>query len=225
MTRRLLNLLTALSLLLCVALAAMWVRSYWVSEDFNSHGFRFFQRYGPIAYAFGLRSGAGGLWLNVVRPDAPPTPKELDRIRDNFLSTGWEIHRFAPVYPRLWTTNQVTSSLGGTRPAPLPQPPQPLSWRLLGVDWKVEASRTDFATYTVYRVVFPYWMPTALLGLIPALRLLPALRRRKARARSARGLCPSCGYDLRATRGRCPECGILIRNGSAESSSLSAGSE
>jgi hypothetical protein len=28
-----------------------------------------------------------------------------------------------------------------------------------------------------------------------------------AQRRKAQGLCPDCGYDLRATRGQCPECG------------------
>jgi len=32
---------------------------------------------------------------------------------------------------------------------------------------------------------------------------------RRARA----GLCPSCGYDLRASRGRCPECGAKVSGG------------
>src|SRR5688572_3907797 len=35
MKRRLLNLLTALSLLLCVAVVALWVRSYWVKDQFE----------------------------------------------------------------------------------------------------------------------------------------------------------------------------------------------
>ena len=52
-------------------------------------------------------------------------------------------------------------------------------------------------------VVAPWWMLT-LTGL--PLPLAAALRRARAR-RPPAGLCPSCGYDLRATPARCPECG------------------
>ena len=43
------------------------------------------------------------------------------------------------------------------------------------------------------------------LFVIGWLWLLPARLRRNRAARL--GLCPDCGYDLRATPGRCPECG------------------
>ena len=48
-------------------------------------------------------------------------------------------------------------------------------------------------------------LPTAELG-----RLLVGLEtttRRIDAARRRPGVCPACGYDLRATPGRCPDCG------------------
>lgn len=52
-------------------------------------------------------------------------------------------------------------------------------------------------------IVFPAWVPVAALLLPPGIAF--ALCRR--RARKATGLCPICGYDLRASAVRCPECG------------------
>jgi hypothetical protein len=52
----------------------------------------------------------------------------------------------------------------------------------------------------------PYWL-LQLLTLAPPIALF--WRRRRPSRRDAAGVCPACGYDLRATPDRCPECGCV----------------
>jgi hypothetical protein len=51
-----------------------------------------------------------------------------------------------------------------------------------------------------------YWSVLLFSALAPLGRLFSKWTRIKAN-RVAQGLCPNCGYDLRATPDRCPECG------------------
>jgi hypothetical protein len=64
---------------------------------------------------------------------------------------------------------------------------------------------------------FPRWSPFIFVGYLLVLMagawLLDA-RNRRALARARRGLCASCGYDVRASAERCPECGKRIPHGS-----------
>lgn len=59
-----------------------------------------------------------------------------------------------------------------------------------------------------YRLLLvPVWYPLLAFAVAPALWLVREWKHRKARQRGASGLCPACGYDLRASPDRCPECG------------------
>jgi len=52
-----------------------------------------------------------------------------------------------------------------------------------------------------------HWAVLAMTLILPALWLGRLLYRR---SRLGEGLCPKCGYDLRATPDRCPECGYEL---------------
>jgi hypothetical protein len=54
---------------------------------------------------------------------------------------------------------------------------------------------------------FPYWAMIGALGVPIAWRVVKVARRWQ---QYEQGLCPKCGYDLRATPDRCPECGSVF---------------
>lgn len=55
-----------------------------------------------------------------------------------------------------------------------------------------------------------YWMPMALLAILPVLSVRRIIMWRRQRWRIRNQCCVSCGYDLRASNDRCPECGTAI---------------
>jgi hypothetical protein len=56
-------------------------------------------------------------------------------------------------------------------------------------------------------LTLPYWAPLFAGAVLPLIVLRRAAREHRRRRAARRGICPTCGYDLRATPDRCPECG------------------
>jgi hypothetical protein len=71
--------------------------------------------------------------------------------------------------------------------------------------WRPGSGRVSPGTRGV--VMVPYWFVALTLAMAPWISVRRMIRRATRGKRQARGLCPECGYDLRATPGLCPECG------------------
>jgi hypothetical protein len=205
--RRLLHVLTVVSLLLCVASVALWVQSdrapvmyertqCWPAEARSE--------------VFQCYSGAGGfelVWSWQVSIDPPQSMREaLDQ----------------PVESR-WMPRQQFSG------PPLPGTPW---WMRLGFDWR--DFRDEIRTQSNDRIPFvirdhmlmagaPYWAVMLVAAALPLWAAGRWGRRRRRARRLRRGLCPSCGYDLTGNvSGACPECGWAPLAGATVSPSFVA---
>jgi hypothetical protein len=185
MKRRLPNLLTALSLLLCVAVVVLWVRSYFVADwitrttvrpggirrdvtewvSFSSEGL--------------IQVSAGSFqWGNGPPPFAGSTTPGV----------AWR-----------WKRN-ATGDLRETPSSPRK------AWHRLGFGMNGWGGRHEETGNTCqgHSLMFPLWLPAAFFAVWPLARTY------RHRRRHPSGHCALCGYDLRATPRRCPECGSGI---------------
>ena len=167
MKRGTLNVLTALSLLLLVAVVALWVRGqqHYDAVQWESAG-----------RGISLSSALGCLEFEATRP-----PLNIDP------ADGMHVSRYIGHLPAV-ARQKFTPPL-----------------RELGIrrlDYTVNFGGS--AVMRVAGVRVRAATPAALFAVLPALRLSCVLRDRR---RGRHGLCPACGYDLRASPGRCPECG------------------
>jgi hypothetical protein len=186
MTRRLFTILRVLSLVLLVATVAAWVRSYWVGDYIRVHAP--IGSGGSVGHRITHFWSAGGQ-VKVERVDVtmPATPANEDfAIFGAFSSRAWDV----------------------TEPEPRDffYPPQGPTDVLAGLRVATHDRQVGSATVRGWGVIVPLWLPVLLLTL-PTVATVRSRRRRKANARA--GLCPQCGYDLRATPARCPECGMV----------------
>ena len=85
------------------------------------------------------------------------------------------------------------------------------AFRFLGFGYeRVTMSPRLRAMLAVFQIEVPFW-PITLGVLAAAVRSELKWRRRSRQRLALLGLCPTCGYDLRASPERCPECGTAAR--------------
>jgi hypothetical protein len=75
------------------------------------------------------------------------------------------------------------------------------AWLAPVVDWSAGATKNLRLTY----ITISYW---PLVMITAACAWLTGRTSRRRRRRVRRGLCVTCGYDLRMSPERCPECGL-----------------
>jgi hypothetical protein len=78
---------------------------------------------------------------------------------------------------------------------------QPLRYRFAG--GRQQGRREKFS------LTVPHWLIVVLSAALPVRRAVTRRRQRVLSGRLRLGLCPTCGYDLRASPDRCPECGTV----------------
>lgn len=99
-------------------------------------------------------------------------------------------------------------AVGGPFPVPPPTPPVFTSrWDSPGIAVRgCSYNRVDCE-----EIVVSFWLLICALMIVPAESVLRlAIRVRRTRRRRQRGLCLTCGYDLRESNECCPECGTAF---------------
>lgn len=189
--RILYRLLSGLSLLLLVATAGVWVRSYWVSDwlvwsDWPQD--RSFYDEKPIWCS------RGGMLFSAWRY----LSQEMQSIDGLHFHHVREAAKKYPVFSEGWSG---PSSRNLRR------------YAALGFEWIpqsiVKWNPPDPAETVLKSFTLPLYFPCLLFAILPAHYVLRVRRRRRIARRLALGCCIACGYDLRASSGRCPECGNL----------------
>jgi hypothetical protein len=192
MNRRLFNAASAISLLLCVASAGAWVRSYfqadritWLSHDPERW----------ICRRWMFRSVLGGADLTYAKLQATDPESKANYQKRRREEPG-------PIYWGTYDASLDQWGDGSYLHDPYAQHP-------LGIQIGLSPELTE--EFFAYRgwglwLSIPYWAVTMLDTILPARW---ALRWYRDRRRFVPGQCNLCGYDLRATPDRCPECGTI----------------
>ena len=191
LVRYIFNGLTVLSLLLCVATAVLWVRSYWRWDEV-AVGRQF-----PIPKSVSNPSKAD---------ERSVTWASGSRFGRCYLLRMQNDFRYLSVigYPRYWASIQRFGDEAGADEPYLSDNEFEFRPKTSAghAGFSLESNR-QFADH-YFSIMVPHWFLAMIFGVGPVAWLAGAYTNH---TRLVRNLCPFCGYDLRATPDRCPECG------------------
>ncbi len=188
-----------LSLLLSIALAALWLRSEQIGENIDLFHVRQ-PRQVRDRYAFS--NGAGVLCFNYRHTyfNRPVTEREVHS------TVGDVVEPLPASYERMLPRQAARYHWPVSRDG--------LGWGFLfhdAGDFKVGMIHDPpnlVERERWWTIAAPHWFLVLLTAVMPVTWVIAILRRRRL---ARRGLCRRCGYDLRATPGRCTECGMFVR--------------
>ena len=172
------------SLVLCLATLALWVRSYWVVDEV-------FTRAEAVSEGRATRS----LW----RASSASGAISIYHVGGASSDPAWVTAQKA-VEERGWRASPIAATSGATARFRFERHPRDaMAYQ------RTDAGRLTFVGVS-WVLVFPHWLAVVVCLALGALWVVSFRRRR---ARRMVGLCPACGYDVRATPVRCPECGAV----------------
>jgi hypothetical protein len=184
----------------------MWVNSYGTSRRWGNY-----EANGPLIIIDSSRGRCHVRWISGCDANAlAMSAGERQRVR-RWAAAGnpeWKpswfagrcgfaiIRREYEAWPLRTGTTLLLPDQGSSQRTP--GTVQPLS---------VPNDGTTCVRVSSWGVMVPYWSVVALMALITVVESSRIVRQGRYAHRLQCGLCPRCGYDLRATPGRCPECG------------------
>jgi hypothetical protein len=180
--RRLFNLLIGLCLVLSFAAAALWLRSCYVGDVFvRVHRVDWLSvqtANGVLVFTQMPLAVGADLRLRLIKFPARPL-----RVPEpgSWSETAWGYQAIPPDPPARFATPPDNQWLG----------------------FRYSSGRLWRNAFREIEV--PLWALSLPVPL--AVACVVSLRRLRRARRKRAGLCPACGYDLRASPDRCPECG------------------
>jgi hypothetical protein len=191
------------SWLLLVGTLALWVRGYWVRDGiwYSTERARYsVHSYRGRVWVWGLSGGRSASDTVWIARAGPRRGFVVDSTPDSYLYAFLKAPKGVGPDGGRYALEAPASGMGPVE-----------NWQGLGFRYlrnnawlPIAQLQWGYPTARSTAVYVPHWAVAVVFGVLPVAGLVRVWRRRR---RLRRGLCVSCGYDLRGNSGRCPECG------------------